>query len=128
MEDYGMKILCRIRAGSRVFYEESIVRVKAESFDEAYERAEAYALSLGADEYVNVYGEAVKTELVDIVGVFRSFDEEDGVQEVYSRTMINRTDMDEEKWLDILSDGCTAEEKLPLRERALNEGLVQELK
>lgn len=127
MNEYGLRIIYRMRAGSRVFYEESIVLLKAESFDAAYEKAEAHALGICSDEYINVYGEPVKTELVDIVDCFQAFDEEDGVQEVYSRTMTNRTDMEEEEWIGVLSDGCTAEEMLPLRFREMNESLAREL-
>ena len=44
------------------------------------------------------------------------------------REVVCRDDYGMKKWLGVLSDGCTAEEMLPLRDRALNEGLMQELK
>ena len=128
MNEYGLKMIYRIRAGSRIFYEESIVRVKAESSDEAYEKAEAHALGICSDEYINVYGDQVKTELVDIADCFQAFDEEDGVQEIYSRTVTKRAGMDEKEWFRALSDGCTAQEMLSLRDRELNECLARELK
>ena len=115
MNDYGLKIIYRMTAGSEVFYEESIVLLKAESFDAAYEKAEAHALGLCGDEYINVYGEPVKTELVDIVDCFQAFDEDNGVQEVYSRILKNRTPMNEEEFIDLLADNCTVEERTPLR-------------
>ena len=115
METYGLKIFYRMTAGSRVFYEESIVLLKAESFDAAYEKAEAHALGVCSDEYINVYGEPVKTELVDIVDCFQAFDEDNGVQEVYSRILKNRTPMNEEEFIDLLADNCTVEERTPLR-------------
>ena len=127
MNEYGLKMIYRIRAGSRLFYEESIVRVRAESADEAYEKAEGYALGMCADEYVNVCGELVKTELAGIIDCFQAFGEEDGVQEVYSRIAANRTGLNEEQWFGALSDGCTAQDMLPLRRRELNEGLAREL-
>ena len=117
MNEYGLKIIYRITAGSRVFYEESIVLLKAESFDAAYEKAETHALGVCSDEYINVYGEAVKTELVDIVDCFQAFDEDNGVREVYSRIMKNRTPMNEEAFADLLADSCTVEERMPLRSR-----------
>ena len=127
MNDYGLKIIYRMTAGSRVFYEESIVLLKAESFDAAYEKAEAHALGVCSDEYINVYGEPVKTELVDIVDCFQAFDEDNGVQEVYSRTTTNRTGMDEAEWIGVITEDCTAEEMTPLRNRELNESLAREI-
>ena len=44
------------------------------------------------------------------------------------REVVCMDDYGMKKWLGVLSDGCTAEEMLPLRDRALNEGLMQELK
>ena len=115
MERYGLKIFYRITAGSRVFYEESVVILRAESFDDAYKKAEIYAKDMCDCDYINVYGEQVKTELVDIVDCFIVYEEEDGVTEVYSRWMQNKTPLSEEKFIDLLSDDCTVEERYPLR-------------
>ena len=117
MGTYALKIFYRMTAGSEVFYEESIVLLKAESFDEAYEKAEIHAKDACEYEYVNLYGDAVKTELVDIADCFQAFDEDGGVQEVYSRTLKNRTPLNEEEFIDLLADSCTAEERTPLRSR-----------
>lgn len=126
METYALKIFYRMTAGSEVFYEESVVLLKAESFDEAYEKAEIHAKDVCEYEYVNLYGDQVKTELVDIVDCFQAFDEDNGVREVYSRIMRNRTPMNEEEFIDLLTDDCTVEERMPLRNRAFNGSLVPE--
>ncbi len=117
MESYALKIFYRMTAGSEVFYEEAIVLLKADSFDEAYEKAEIYAKAVCEDEYINLYGDAVKTELIDIVDCFQAFDEDSGAQEIYSRILKNRTPMNEEEFIDLLADSCTAEERTPLRSK-----------
>ena len=117
MERYGLKMFYRMTAGSRVFYEESVVMLWAESFDDAYKKAEIYAKDMCGCDYINICGETVKTELVDIVDCFIVYEEENGVTEVYSRYMQNKTPLSEEKFIDLLSDSSTVEERYPLRSR-----------
>ncbi len=87
MRIYGVKILYRIEAGADVFYEESVVRVQAGSFDEAFRKAEEYAQGECMDEYENPYGETVRQSVAQIVDCFEAFDSEGDVQEVYSRIL-----------------------------------------
>ena len=126
MEAYGLKMIYRMTAGKEVFYEESVVLLKADSFDEAYEKAEAYAKDVCGCEYINLRGDTVRTELIEVVDCFEAFAEDNGVQEVYSRTMKNRKQMKEEELIDLLADSCTVEERMPLRNQELNESIAKE--
>ncbi len=117
MERYGLKIFYRITAGSRVFYEESVVLLQAESFEDAYDKAEAHAKNVCKIDYTNRYGEGVRTELVDIVDTFSVYEEDNGVLEVYSRIMQNKTQLHEDQFIDLLSVSYTEDELYPLRSR-----------
>lgn len=66
-------------------YEESIMLVKAKSFDHAYEIAEAKAKE-NEDEYINLYGEKVNYVFAEAIDCFNLFDEElETGTELYSR-------------------------------------------
>ncbi|CAI9001623.1 DUF4288 domain-containing protein [Priestia megaterium] len=67
-------------------FEESILLIKARSFEQAYEIAEKKAKE-SEDSYTNVYGQIVKFQFVESLDAFLLC-EEDGLQsgtEVYSR-------------------------------------------
>ena len=72
---YGVKVIHTNTVGSddRRFYEEMILTVNAESFDEAYEKAEKYIQRYMQDdvcEYTNIYNETVKTLRIEAVDCF----------------------------------------------------------
>ena len=117
---YGVKCVYKhtVTDGS-VFYEEQILTVMAESFDEAIERARKYA-DFQCGEHTNPMGDAVKTELHSMPNCFLAFDDEDGVREVYSNTVKNKLGLTERNFLASLLQECTKEEMYPLRYAEFN--------
>ena len=89
---YSVKVIFTysVEPDNRKFYEESIYLVDAETFDDAYEKAEEYTREFEL-EYTNPKGQKVKTEKIDFIDCFLAFDEEDGVQEIYSATLKNES-------------------------------------
>ncbi len=112
---YGVKLLYRHKLPDDVFYEESVLRIRAASADEAQEHARNYAAGFAEREYQNLEGETVTVRLVDLVDCFRINAEESEIEEVYSSFSKNRTGLSEEAYLDLLSDLCSREERKPLR-------------
>ena len=111
MERYGVKMIYRYTAGKQVYYEESVLFIRAADFDDACERAERYA-STCCGEWTNVQGERVRQEIAGISSYFDIFpeDEEGGVLEVFSRFQKAQPDLPE-----LLLTECTREELHPLR-------------
>lgn len=66
------------------FFEESVVLVRAQSFDHAYTVAERRA-GRGEREHRNPYGQTVRWELVEAVDCYRVGEEVGDGVEVYSR-------------------------------------------
>ncbi|MBR3942309.1 MAG: DUF4288 domain-containing protein [Clostridia bacterium] len=118
---YGVKVIYTYSVGEdcRKFYEEQILSVNAESFDEAYEKAEQYTAEYDA-EHTNPKGELVKTEKVEFVDCFLAFDEEGDVQEIYSSTTQNKTSLTDEQFYIAISNQCTNEELYDLRYEEFN--------
>lgn len=110
---YGLKIIFKYVAGDEVFYEESIITLKANSVDEAYSKAKSYAQD-ACDEHLNADNEKVYKSVVDIVDCFSVYEDED-IQEVYSSIKKKPESLDEKLYLDILGNGCKAEEMYSLR-------------
>lgn len=123
MMKYSVKVVYTYLIGDsdKRFYEEQILLICAEDFDEAFEKAEKYA-SEYADEHINPDGEIVKTEKVDILSCFSVFDdEEDGVIEVYSSITKNRTTLSESDFYDVFtSEQCEVDEMTDLRNEKYN--------
>lgn len=119
MRIYGVKILYRIEAGADVFYEESLVRVEAHSFDEAFKKAEEYAQGECMDEYENPYGETVRQRVAAIVDCFEAFDSAGDVQEVYSRIM-HGAGKDERELAEELGDRADSAQMMSIRVREYN--------
>ena len=113
---YGVKVILTysVEPDNRKFYEESIYLVDAETFDDAYEKAEEYTREFEL-EYTNPKGQKVKTEKIDFVDCFLAFDEEDGVQEIYSVTLKNKSSLSEEDFYEAITNQCDAEEMYDLR-------------
>ena len=68
---YGVKVIFTysVEPDNRKFYEESIYLVEAESFEDAYEKAEEYTRGFDL-EHTNPKGQKVKTEKIDFVDCF----------------------------------------------------------
>lgn len=83
---YGVKLIFKYVVNSKkpqVLYEEQILRIKAESFDNAYQKADEYVASYIA-KYTNINGDSVEISLYKEVDCFLAYDEENEIQEVYS--------------------------------------------
>ena len=113
---YGAKVIYTYSIGDsgRKFYEQSILSVKAYSFDEACEKAEKYAHSCCLD-YENPAGERVRTDGFELLDCFLAFDEESDVQELYSCFTRNKTGLDEAAYYAAITDQCDEEELRSLR-------------
>ncbi|MCF8278319.1 MAG: DUF4288 domain-containing protein [Flavobacteriales bacterium] len=74
-----------------VAYEESVVLIKAKSFDEAYVKSEKIGKE-NEDDYTNIYGQTVQQRLVGEVDCFELLDEplENGT-ELYSNIIETST-------------------------------------
>lgn len=99
-------------SGRTKFYEESVVLVVADSFEEAYKVAESNA---SMDEYMNKYGQTVTMELYDAVDCFRFYEQPQALTEVYST--IFSDDADIESLVDKRYERCTIEEMHVLRHK-----------
>ena len=118
---YGVKVIHTHTIGKddRRYYEELILIVEADSFDNAYRKAELY-MKDAVCEYTNPKGETVKTLSIEAVDCFLAYEPEDDVQEVYSSFSINRSSLSEEKYYKAISSSCGEEELRPLRNAEFN--------
>lgn len=118
---YGVKVIYTYSVGEscRKYYEEQILLVNADSFDEAFGKAEKYTAGYDT-EHTNPKGELVKTDKVDLIDCFLAFDEENDIQEIYSSTTKNKTSLTDEQFYITLSDQCTNEELHDLRYEEFN--------
>lgn len=118
---YGVKVIHTHIVGEDVrrFYEELILRVDAQSFDEAYEKAERY-MQDAVFEYTNIYGEKVKTLKIEAVDCFLALDEEDDVQEIFSSFSTNHSVLSEEEYYNEISSSCDEKELRLLRNKEFN--------
>ncbi|MBR1810681.1 MAG: DUF4288 domain-containing protein [Clostridia bacterium] len=80
---YGVKIVYTYTVENDAFYEESVLRVRADSFDDAYARAEQYVNSNIEKEYRNADGKTVTVSYA-AVDCFHVQEENDRVEEVFS--------------------------------------------
>ncbi len=96
------------------FFEESVLLVKAISFDDAYRIAEAAARENNED-YENKYGQRVITEFFELLDCFRMTGCPESATEVYSTFFAKKRDEDEQALLDERYAGCTIEEMHVLR-------------
>ena len=119
---YGVKVIFTysVEPDNRRFYEESIYLVNAESFDDAYKMAEKHTNDMDL-EYINPSGQKVRTEKIDFVDCFLAFDEENGVQEVYSTIFKNKSSLSENNFYKAITYECDAEELFDLRYQEFNE-------
>jgi len=114
---YSVKLIIRhtVETGE-VFLEESVLMLNADSFDDAYSKAERYVKENGVcAEYKNIYGTRVHTEIISYADCFSIYDDED-VVEVYSTIRRSRKAMPENTIISVLEDSCTRKDMLPLRQ------------
>ena len=112
---YGVKLVCRYAVGEDVFYEERVLRVRADSFDDAIEKASRYAETSLENGRVNMYGQSVEERVCESMNCYLIDENEAGIEETYSSIMKNQTKMPEEAFLDLLTGGCEREEMKALR-------------
>ncbi|MBR1738617.1 MAG: DUF4288 domain-containing protein [Firmicutes bacterium] len=115
-EMYGLKMFFKYRVNNEEFYEERIIRVKAESFDEAYNKAWEYAKSTIDEEHINPDGDRVYETIIDIVDCFLIYEDSDA-EEVYSSIKKRPQNMTEKEYIDFLSKSCSKEELKVIRYR-----------
>lgn len=118
---YGVKVIFTyaVEPDNRKFYEESIYLVDAESFDDAYKKAEAYTKDLDS-EYINPKGQKVKTEKIDFTDCFLAFDKENEVQEIYSAIFKNNSSLSEENFYKTMTNPCDADEMQDLQNKTFH--------
>ncbi len=118
---YGVKVIHTRTVGEndRRYYEKLILRVEADSFDDAYRKAECY-MKDSACEYINLNGETVKTLSIDAVDCFLAYEMDGDVQEVYSSFSINRSSLTEEEYYKAITFACGEKEMRPLRNSEYN--------
>lgn len=114
---YSVKMLIRYAVESgEVFIEESIIMLEANSFDDAYLKAEKYVRDNEIDKsYENMYGKSVESKVVSFTDCFSIYDEED-VIEVYSSIIKCRNDLPEDSVIAFFEENCDRQDLLPLRQ------------
>ena len=91
------------------FFEESVILVKAASFDEAYRLAEQSARGNGYT-YKNKYGQSVTFTFYKSIDCFHLFDSPKTMTEVYSSFFINSNNEDEQDFLKNRYACCTGKD------------------
>ena len=114
---YSVKMLIRHAVESgEVFFEESIIMLEADSFDDAYVKAEKYAKDNEIDiSYENMYEKHVESKVVSFTDCFSIYDDED-VIEVYSSMIKCRNDLPEDSVIAFFEETCDRQDMLPLRQ------------
>ena len=83
---FGVKLVYKYVVHSQemqVLYEEQILKINADSFDDAYQKAENYIKSY-IDKYTNINGDIVEISLYKEVDCFKCYDEGEEITEIYS--------------------------------------------
>ena len=114
---YSVKMIIKYTVETgEVFLEESILLLDAESFDDAYKKAECYVTKNDVcGSYRNLKGHTVHKEIVSFADCFSVYDD-DAVIEVYSSIHKPRPELPEETLLCALTESCCKEEQFPLRQ------------
>ena len=118
MEDtnvYGIKIIYRNTVGDKTVYEESVLKIRADSFDEAYGLAEKYTKDMidACDGEPNRNGVPVRISVAAYVDCFHMQEENDKIEEVFSTFIKNETSLSEEELLKQLTSVCSEEDMKP---------------
>ena len=114
---YSVKLIIRHTVETEeVFLEESILILDADSFNDAYLKAEKYVKENEiCQEYENMYGKRVNSEIISYADCFSVYDDED-VVEVYSTIRQPRESLPEDTIISVLEDSCRIIDMLPLRQ------------
>ena len=115
---YSVKMVVKhsVETGE-VFLEESIIMLEADSFDQAYTKAEKYVQENEiCGSYENMYGKRVHTEVVSFADCFSVYDDEEDVIEVYSSIFKCSDELPEDTLTALFENSCTRSEMLPLRQ------------
>ena len=114
---YSVKIVVKHSVDTgEVFLEESIIMLEADSFDQAYIKAEQYVQENEiCGSYDNMYGKRVHSEVVSFADCFSVYDDSD-VIEVYSSMFKCNDNLPENTLVALLENSCTRSEMLPLRQ------------
>lgn len=111
---YSVKLIIRSTAETgEVSLEESVLMMNADSFDDAYDKAERYVKEYGVcDPYENIFGKRVTVEVVSYADCFRVDEEKDeAVTEVYSSIVRPNADLTEETIAAVHEASASAEER-----------------
>ncbi len=112
---YSIKILFKYTINEiKEFFEESIIMLKATSFDDAYNKAEEYVQETIPMEWTNQYGQHVLVSVVAYVDCFQIVEDEE-VTEVYSSFRINKSKLGQQEYIKLLTDCCESDELKELR-------------
>ncbi|MBQ8057783.1 MAG: DUF4288 domain-containing protein [Ruminococcus sp.] len=112
---YGIKVMYTYSVEDNYFYEESILSLQADSFNEALNKAEVYAKEREVS-YINFDDKTVqliKSEVVDSFLVY----EDDKITEVYSSFCINKSEMNDNDFYIALTSVADVKELYPLRHK-----------
>ncbi|MEL7657928.1 MAG: DUF4288 domain-containing protein [Bacillota bacterium] len=101
-------------SGRTKFYEESVILVVADSFEDAYKVAESNA---SMEVYMNKYGQTVTMELYNTVDCFKFYEQPQALTEVYSTIFSCDVNADIESLVDKRYEKCTIEEMHMLRHK-----------
>ena len=114
-ELYGVKaIITYLINGTKKIYEDMVLSVKAESFDNAYEKAKIH-IEKSLFDYTNPFGESVEAVGFELLDCYLASDEESGVCEVYSTFITNKTTLKEEEYYEAITDQLSSDEAYVLR-------------
>lgn len=113
---YSVKMLIKHSTETgEEFIEESIIMMDADSFDDAYEKAEKYVEENNVCfSYSNIYGKRVTSKVVSYTDCYLVYEDND-VTEVYSSIRKVSADYPADKIIAFIEDSCSREEMLPLR-------------
>ncbi len=109
---FGIKLVYKYVVHSQepqVLYEEQILKINADSFDDAYQKAETYIESY-IDKYTNINGDIVEISLYKEVDCFKCYDEGEEITEIYSGFL----NLDDDA-LKSITTPCEADELFILR-------------
>lgn len=109
---FGVKLVYKYVVYSQepqVLYEEQVLKINADSFDDAYQKAENYIESC-IDKYTNINGDIVEISLYKEVDCFKCYDEEEDITEIYSGFL-----MLDDNALKSITTPCETDELLILR-------------
>lgn len=83
---FGVKLVYKYVVHSQepqVLYEEQILKINADSFDEAYQKADKYVETY-IDKYTNINGDNVEISLYKEVDCLKCYYDDSDIEEIYS--------------------------------------------